>query len=153
LSDFVDVRRSGMIAMKLGEGEGILGVETCTEQDDIILTTSGGQCIRFPVPEVRVFAGRNSVGVRGINLADDDTLISMSVLRHFEATPADRAAYLKMSRAVRGEGEPEPDAVTETEGENGEGETADATTLSQERYAEMGAAEQFILTASANGYG
>src|SRR4029079_16697055 len=70
LSDFVDVRRSGMIAMKLGEGEGILGVETCTEGDDIVLPTAGGQCIRFPVPEVRVFAGRNSVGVRGINLAE-----------------------------------------------------------------------------------
>ena len=88
LSDFVDVRRSGMIAMKLGEGEEILGVETCTEADDILLTTAAGQCIRFPVPEVRVFAGRNSVGVRGITLGEDDTVISMAVLGHFEATPA-----------------------------------------------------------------
>ena len=105
LSDFVDVRRSGIIAMKLLEGEGILSVETCTEADDVILTTAQGQCIRFPVPEVRVFAGRNSVGVRGIALEDGDTAISMAILRHFEASPAERGAYLKMSRAVRGEGE------------------------------------------------
>jgi DNA gyrase subunit A len=154
LSDFVDVRRSGMIAMKLGEGEGILGVETCTEQDDIVLTSAGGQCIRFPVPEVRVFAGRNSVGVRGINLGDGDTVISMAVLRHFPASSAERAAYLKLSRAVRGEGEPEPE-TPEADGEaEAEGDAAaDAASLSQERYAEMSAAEQFILTVSANGYG
>jgi DNA gyrase subunit A len=147
LSDFVDVRRSGIIAMKLGEGEAILSVETCTEADDIILTTAGGQCIRFPVPEVRVFAGRNSVGVRGINLEEGDTVISMSVLRHFEASPAERAAYLKMSRAVRGEGEPEEVA------EEAEAEEATGGELSQERYVDMSAAEQFILTVSENGYG
>jgi DNA gyrase subunit A len=152
LSDFVDVRRSGMIAMKLGEGEGILGVETCTEQDDIVLTTAAGQCIRFPVPEVRVFAGRNSIGVRGINLGEGDTVISMAVLRHFEASPAERSVYLKLSRAVRGEGEPEPEAATEADGE-GEAEAGESASLSQERYAEMGAAEQFILTVSVNGYG
>ncbi len=157
LSDFVEVRRSGMIAMKLGEGEGILGVETCTEADDVILTTAGGQCVRFPVPEVRVFAGRNSVGVRGVNLAEGDTVISMAVLRHFEATPGERAAYLKMSRAVRGEGnEPEvEEAPAEAEGETEASgpETGEEGTLPQERYAEMSAAEQLILTASENGYG
>jgi DNA gyrase subunit A len=152
LSDFVDVRRSGMIAMKLGEGEGILGVETCTEQDDIILTSAGGQCIRFPVPEVRVFAGRNSVGVRGINLGEGETVISMAVLRHFEASPAERGVYLKMSRAVRGEGEPEAEAAPEADAE-GEAEAGESASLSQERYAGMSAAEQFILTVSANGYG
>jgi DNA gyrase subunit A len=149
LSDFVDVRRSGIIAMKLGEGEEILSVETCTENDDVMLTTADGQCIRFPVPEVRVFAGRNSVGVRGINLGEGDTVISMAVLGHFEAIPAERAAYLKMSRAVRGESEPEeaPEIAGEEEGEEEPG------TLGQERYAEMGAAEEFILTISENGYG
>jgi DNA gyrase subunit A len=151
LSDFVDVRRSGIIAMKLGEGEGIVGVDTCTETDDVMLTSANGQCIRFPVPEVRVFAGRNSVGVRGLALEDGDTVISMSVLRHFDATPNERAAYLKMSRAVRGEGEPEetaPDpgeAEEETNGAAGE--------LTQARYAEMSAAEQFVLAVSENGYG
>ncbi len=149
LSDFVDVRRSGIIAMKLLEGEGILSVETCTEADDVILTTAQGQCIRFPVPEVRVFAGRNSVGVRGIALEDGDTAISMAILRHFEATPAERGAYLKMSRAVRGEGESEEKA--EENGAEAEGE--ESGELSQQRYAAMSAAEQFILTVAENGYG
>jgi DNA gyrase subunit A len=147
LSDFVDVRRSGIIAMKLAAGEGILGVDTCTESDDIMLTTANGQCIRFPVTEVRVFKGRDSVGVRGINLDEGDRLISMSVLRHFEATPTERAAYLKMSRAVRGEGEPEETAI------EGEAEETAVGELSQERYAEMSAAEQLVLTVSENGYG
>jgi DNA gyrase subunit A len=152
LSDFVDVRRSGMIAMKLGDGEGILGVETCTEKDDVLLTTAHGQCIRFPVPEVRVFAGRNSVGVRGIALDGDDALISMAILRHFDASPDERAAYLKMRRAVRGETEdtaaPEPADASE-----GEEEASSGGEVSQARYAEMSAAEQFILATSANGYG
>jgi DNA gyrase subunit A len=146
LSDFVEVRRSGMIAMKLGEGEGILGVETCTEADDVILTTPQGRCIRFPVPEVRVFAGRNSVGNRGIALAEGDTLISMAILRHFDATADERGAYLKMSRAVRGEGEPVGEEA-ESDEETSAGE------LAQERYVAMSAAEQFILTVSVNGYG
>ncbi len=146
LSDFVDVRRSGMIAMKLGEGEGILGVETCTEKDDVILTTQLGQCIRFAVPEVRVFAGRNSVGVRGIALPDGDTVISMSILRHFESTPDERAAYRKMSRAVSGESDVE-ETVADGDEESAAGE------LSQERYVEMSAAEQFMLTLSEKGYG
>jgi DNA gyrase subunit A len=156
LSDFVDVRRSGMIAMKLGEGEGILGVETCTEADDILLTTAHGQCIRFPVPEVRVFAGRNSVGVRGIALEDGDALISMAILRHFDASPDERSAYLKMSRAVRGEGEAiaaEETVADETAAEEGSEAEAGAGELSQQRYAEMSAAEQFVLAASVNGYG
>jgi DNA gyrase subunit A len=152
LSDFVDVRRSGIIAMKLSEGEGIVGVDTCTERDDVMLTSAGGQCIRFPVPEVRVFAGRNSVGVRGISLDDGDTVISMSVLHHFDASPSERAAYLKMSRAVRGEGEPEetvPEAVEAEEEPNGNG----GGELAQARYVEMSAAEQFVLAVSEKGYG
>jgi DNA gyrase subunit A len=145
LSDFVDVRRSGIIAMKLGEGDAILSVETCTESDDVILTTAQGQCIRFPVSDVRVFAGRSSVGVRGIALEKDDAVISMAILRHFEANPAERGAYIKMSRAVRGEGEPQESG--------GEAEEEAAGELSQQRYAEMGAAEQLILTVSENGFG
>jgi DNA gyrase subunit A len=135
-----------MIAMKLGEGEGILGVETCTEKDDVILTTHLGRCIRFAVPEVRVFAGRNSVGVRGIQLEEGDSVISMSILHHFDATADERAAFQKMSRAVRGESEVEE---TNSDGE----EEAAAGELPQERYAEMSAAEQFILTLSEKGYG
>jgi DNA gyrase subunit A len=86
LSDFVDVRRSGIIAMKLGEGEAIVDVQICTERDDVLLTAAGGQCIRFPVTDVRVFTGRTSMGVRGIALAENDTLISLAILRHVETT-------------------------------------------------------------------
>src|SRR5205823_13546438 len=103
LSDFVDVRRSGIIAMKLDEGEGFVDVQICTERDDVLLTAAGGQCIRFAVPEVRVFAGRSSMGVRGINLEDGDKVISLSILRHMDATADERAAYLKRASAVRRE--------------------------------------------------
>ena len=101
LSDFADVRPSGIIAMKIDEGEGIVGVQICTESDDVLLTAAGGQCIRFAVPEVRVFAGRTSMGVRGINLEEGDKVISLSILRHVEATADERAAYLKRASAVR----------------------------------------------------
>ncbi|MCP4385261.1 MAG: DNA gyrase subunit A [Hyphomicrobiales bacterium] len=146
LSDFVQVNRNGKIAMKLDEGDGIVGVQMCTEASDVLLTTAGGQCIRFSVGEVRVFKGRDSTGVRGINLAGDNTVISMAILHHFESDGPERAAYLKMSRAVRGEGDPE-------EAIEAEAEEAPGGELSQERYAEMSAVEQFILTVSENGYG
>ena len=103
LSDFAQVNRSGKIAMKLDEGDSILGVAICSEADDVLLTTAQGQCIRFPVGEVRVFKGRDSTGVRGIALGKGDHLISMAILRHVEATPEERAAYLRMRRAVAGE--------------------------------------------------
>ncbi len=155
LSDFVQVNRNGKIAMKLDEGDGIVGVQLATEKHDVLLTTALGQCIRFPVNEVRVFKGRDSTGVRGIALGEGNRVISMAILLHFDADGAERAAYLKMSRAVRGEGEPEAgETVVET---TADGETEDeglaAGELSQDRYAEMSAAEQFILTVSENGYG
>ena len=149
LSDFTQVNRAGKIAMKLDEGEAIVDVAICTEDDDVLLTTAQGQCIRFAVPEVRVFTGRTSMGVRGIALEEGDRVISLSILRHFDATGDERAAYLKMSRAVNGEanGESEVDVGEEaTNGVNGE-------QLPQERYAAMSAAEQYILTVSENGYG
>ena len=100
--DFIQVNRNGKIAMKLEEeGDEILGVETCTDNDDVLLTASSGQCIRFPVSDVRVFQSRNSVGVRGISMADNDRAISMSILDHVEASPAERAAYLKRATAER----------------------------------------------------
>jgi DNA gyrase subunit A len=145
LSDFTQVNRNGKIAMKLDEGEGIVGVDTCTENDDVLLTTALGQCIRFPVPEVRVFKGRDSMGVRGITLADDDTIISMAILRHFEADADERSLYLKQARLMRGE--------TEAEGGSDEEATAGAGQLDTERYAAMSASEQFVLTISENGFG
>ncbi|MXN64588.1 DNA gyrase subunit A [Stappia sp. GBMRC 2046] len=144
LSDFVQINKNGKIAMKLEDGDGIVGVETCTENDDVLLTTAAGQCIRFPVTEVRVFAGRNSVGVRGIALAQDDTVISMSVIHHFDASAEERSAYLKRRRLMRGETE-ETAAEVEEGVSNGE--------LSESRYVAMSAIEQIILTLSENGYG
>jgi DNA gyrase subunit A len=146
LSDFVQVNRGGKIAMKLDEGEQIVDVAVCTEADDVLLTTALGQCIRFPVPEVRVFKGRDSMGVRGIALAEGDRVISMAILRHFEATSEERSAYLKMRRAIAGEAASGEEMTDEDEA-NGSGE------LSQERYGQMSAAEQVVLTISENGYG
>lgn len=144
LSDFVEVRQNGKIAMKLDEGDGIVGVETCKDVDDVLLTTAKGQAIRFKVTDVRVFVGRNSIGVRGINLAAGDEVISMTVLRRFEATSDERVAYVKMRRAMEGEVGEVADAEEEA--------SADAV-IDQERYIQMGAAEQFILTLSENGFG
>jgi DNA gyrase subunit A len=143
LDDFEQINRGGKIAMKLDEGDHIVSVDLCTEQDNVLLTTAQGQCIRFEVNDIRVFQGRNSVGVRGIKLDDGDKVISMAILRHVDATAEERSAFIKMSRAVAGE---ETDAGTDDE-------AVEAAALTQERYAEMGAAEEVILTLSANGYG
>nr|WP_051094295.1 DNA gyrase subunit A [Kaistia granuli] len=148
LSDFVQVNRNGKIAMKFDEeGDAIVDVQLCSEHDDVLLTTADGQCIRFAVTDVRVFKGRDSTGVRGISLAEGDRIISMAILHHFDANGDERSAYLKMSRAVRGEIE---DATVI---EHDADETPGNDTLPQTRYAEMSAAEQFVLTISENGYG
>ncbi len=146
LSDFADVRRSGIIAMKLEEGEAIVDVQICTERDDVLLTAAGGQCIRFPVSDVRVFTGRTSMGVRGIALGKDDKLISLSILRHMDVDAEERAAYLRRANAVR-RGGAEDEAGTDNE------EASGAIELGEQRYVEMSAAEQFVLTISENGYG
>ena len=143
LSDFAQVNRAGKIAMKLDEGEGIVDVAVCSDKDDVLLTTAQGQCIRFAVDEVRVFKGRDSMGVRGVALAEGDSVISLAILRQFDASAEERAGYLKMSRAMRGEASGE----AETE----EGVTGSA--LPQPHYEAMSAAEQFVLTISENGYG
>ncbi len=146
LSDFEKIRPSGIIAMKLDAGNSIVDVAICTKKDDVLLTTAAGQCIRFAVPEVRVFAGRTSDGVRGIALAKDDKVISMSILRHAEVTAEDRAAYHKRASAVR-RGTAEEEAPAEAE------EAAGAIELGEQRYVELSAAEQFVLTVSQRGYG
>ncbi|MDE2603291.1 MAG: DNA gyrase subunit A [Bradyrhizobium sp.] len=146
LSDFVDVRRSGIIAMKLGEGEAIVDVQICTERDDVLLTAAGGQCIRFPVTDVRVFTGRTSMGVRGIALPGGDRLISLTILRHMDVDAEERAAYLRRANAVRRGGAEEEAA---SDGEDASG----AIELGEQRYVEMSASEQFVLTISENGYG
>ena len=146
LSDFTNVMRNGKIAMKFeGENEGVelINARICSPDDDVMLTTNSGRAIRFPSTDVRVFNSRASVGVRGITLKGDDRVVSMSVIRHFEADPAERAAYLKMRRAMAG--------LTD-EGEADE-EDVPAGNISPERYAEMSAAENLILTITARGMG
>ena len=157
LSDFVQVNRNGKIAMKLDAGDGIVGVGLCTIQNDVLLTTALGQCIRFGVDEVRVFAGRESTGVRGIRLGEDDNVISMAILHHLGITAAEQRAYLRHAKAMRaatGEGLEDADTVIadDSEAEITTGEEGEAT-LSLEQISALGAQEQFILTISDSGFG
>ncbi|MCP4209353.1 MAG: DNA gyrase subunit A [Shimia sp.] len=145
LSDFTNVKSNGKIAMKFEDdnaGTKLINARICTEEDDVMLVTNSGRAIRFPTTEVRVFNSRSSVGVRGIRLNGDDEVVSMSVIRHFRAESEERAAYLKMRRAVAGLSD-----------EGGDEEEAPAGELSQERYAEMSAAENLILTITSGGAG
>ena len=152
LSDFQRINRNGKIAMKLDEGDHIVGVSICTAAHDVLLTTALGRCIRFAVDEVRVFAGRDSAGVRGVRLADGDKVMSMAILRQVESTPEERRAYMKQAAALRrATGEALDDAGTPADDEEA-GDIAEAA-LSPERFAELGAAEQFILTADSEGFG
>ncbi|MBZ0130050.1 MAG: DNA gyrase subunit A [Rhodobacteraceae bacterium] len=141
LSDFTNVMRNGKIAMKLPDGVSLVNAGICNEMDDFLLTTALGKVIRFPVTDVRVFKGRDSTGVRGIRLADGDHVVSMAVIRHVEATPDERAAYFRMRRAITG------DEAGETEEAGGD------IALSPERYAELSALEQWILTITSGGFG
>ncbi|MEL6791316.1 MAG: DNA gyrase subunit A [Pseudomonadota bacterium] len=149
LSDFQRVNRNGKIAMKLDEGDGIIGVQICRPEEDVLLTTASGMCIRFAVDDVRVFTGRTSTGVRGIKLADGDRVISMAILHHMDATSDETKAYLKHAAAMRR-------AAGEGDDDDGDGEMSvetDGSALAPERIADLGAAEQFVLTVTENGYG
>ncbi|MCW2302182.1 DNA gyrase subunit A [Rhodovulum sulfidophilum] len=146
LSDFTNIKRNGKIAMKLPEAVSLVNVSICDAEDDVMLVTATGRAIRFATTDVRVFSGRDSTGVRGIRLAEGDSVVSMSVIRHFAADPAERAAYLKQRRLMAG--------VTDENGEADEDEEAvEAGQLSPARYAEMSAAEDLILTITARGQG
>ncbi|CAN1509643.1 GyrA Type IIA topoisomerase (DNA gyrase/topo II, topoisomerase IV), A subunit [Caulobacteraceae bacterium] len=152
LSDFVQINRNGKIAMKLDEGDSIVGVGLCNAENDILLTTALGRAIRFQANEVRVFAGRDSTGVRGIRLQDGDAVLSMAILNGVAASPAERTAYLKYERArLRALSEDEGDegvaAVEDEEDVEGEAD------LTPERIIELGAAEEYILTLSSEGIG
>ncbi|WP_241481158.1 DNA gyrase subunit A [Ruegeria sp. ANG-S4] len=143
LSDFTNVRRNGKIAMKLPENVELVNARICSEDEDVMLVTDSGRAIRFRTTDVRVFNSRESTGVRGIKLTNGDRVVSMSVIRHFEADPDERAAYLKMRRAVAGIAD---------DGETDEDEAAPGV-ITQERYAEMSAAENLILTITTGGAG
>ena len=148
LMDFVNVQSNGKIAMKLDEGDKLINVSLCDESNDIMLAAKSGKCIRFPVADLRVFVGRNSTGVRGIKLSGDDEVISMSILKHSDATAEQRDEYLRVSSAIK-----------RMEAENGGNAciSADQTgllnLLSTEEFAKMAENEEFILTVTVTGYG
>ncbi len=145
LSDFTNVMRNGKIAMKLpDDGTQLVNARICSEDEDVMLVTDSGRAIRFATTDVRVFKGRDSTGVRGIRLTGKDRVVSMSVIRHFEAEAEERAAYLKMRRAVAG--------LSDEDAEDDD-EAVPAGAISAERYAEMSAAENLILTVTAKGSG
>jgi len=147
LSDFTNVKSNGKIAMKFEdehENTTLINARIASNDDDVMLVTNSGRAIRFRATDVRVFNSRNSVGVRGIKLNGKDEVVSMSIIRHFNADSDERAAYLKMRRAMAG-------LADDAEGDEEEG-NADMP-LAQERYAEMSAAENLILTITAQGAG
>jgi DNA gyrase subunit A len=146
LSDFVQVNRNGKIAMKPDEGDGIIDVQICSADDDILLTTANGQCIRFPVTDVRVFAGRTSTGNRGIKLEDGDSVIDMGVLRHVEVTPAEARAYFRWDAGAR-------DASEEVEADGEAEDAGEVADVPFEKLTWLKAQEQFILTITSNGLG
>jgi DNA gyrase subunit A len=142
LNDFANIRSNGLIAMKLEGGEELVSVKICTEEEDVLLATRMGKAIRFPVTDIRVFAGRNSTGVRGVKLAQKgDEVISMSILKHLDVTPDERNAYLKAASQIAGSDE--------------EGFEYEETNLqlSEERFREMLAKEQLLLTVTNKGFG
>jgi DNA gyrase subunit A len=145
LSDFTNVRSNGKIAMDLNEGIELVNARIAGEEDDVMLFTDSGRAIRFSTTAVRVFKGRKSTGVRGIKLLGKDKVVSMSVIRHFIATPDERSAYLKMRRAVSG--------IVDEEGNSDEDDVNENATISPERYAEMSASENLILTITSGGAG
>ena len=149
LSDFIRVNRNGKIAMKLDEGDGLVSVKVCSEKHDVFLTTALGKCIRFRADDVRVFAGRNSTGVRGIRLDDGDRVIAMGILLHIDVTSAEARAYLKHASAMRRAATGEEEEISEIE----DGEDIEEAALSAERIAELGAADQFIVTIADDGMG
>ena len=152
LMDFVQVNRNGKIAMKPDEDDGIVDVQLCNPNDDVLLTTARAQCIRFRVDDVRVFTGRTSTGVRGIRLADGDKVISLAVLRHVDVTPAEARAYLKHAAAMRRAVE-DTDEDVEAVSADTDDEAGEEIALNEERLVELGAAEEFILTITDKGMG
>ncbi len=157
LSDFKNVRATGLIAMKLDEGDSLVGVATCREGDDVMLATRNGRCIRFQAEsdQLRVFAGRDSSGVRGIKLLGKDEVISLAVLTHVEAEPDERATYLRHSaqkrRAAGEDVAPEAEAPAADDGE--EAASADAGPVSAERLTELEQLEQILLVVTDRGFG
>ncbi len=146
LSDFTNVMRNGKIAMRLPEGVHLVRARICGAEDDVMLVTASGRAIRFRSTDVRIFKGRNAIGVRGIRLGVNDAVVAMAVIRHFEAAPEERAAYLKMRRAIEG-------MTVEAENEEADDDAVAEVALPQDRYAAMSAAEELLVTITEGGAG
>lgn len=147
LSDFLNIKANGKIAMKLDDGENLIAVQTCTENDDVLLSTRNGKCIRFHMNEIRIFIGRDSNGVRGVRLAKDDQVISMAIIGQMALSTEERDAYLRQAAKAR-------QALEGTDSEEtDEMETSDTLKLSPERVLELASSEQFILTITESGFG
>jgi len=145
LSDFTNVMANGKIAMKLDKEDLLIGVETCRENEDVLLASKLGKCIRFKVPDIRVFSGRSSSGVRGIRLKTSDEVISMTILKHADFSVEERDSYLKKENSL--DNIPELNETKESK------KLEPALTLSSERIRKMAEQEEFILTISQKGYG
>ncbi|MDD9900557.1 MAG: DNA gyrase subunit A [Alphaproteobacteria bacterium] len=143
LDDFKNIRANGLIAMKLNEGEELIDVRTCTDKDDIVLSSRKGKAIRFPVAGLRVFKSRASTGIRGIKLAKGDEVMSIAVIKHVDATADERAAYLKRASQLRNQ---------EDDGESDE-VVSDNVVLTEERFNELAANEEFLLAVTTKGFG
>jgi DNA gyrase subunit A len=156
LSDFANIQKTGKIAMKLDPDDGIVGVQLCGPTDDVLLTTRRAKCIRFAVSDVRVFKGRESTGVRGVKLSEGDEVVSVALLSGSDTSVAEARAYLRQASAARkAQGETaseETELATEEASDEGE-ESVEEAVLSPERYAELGAREQFVLAVSEQGFG
>ena len=149
LTEFTSIKVNGKIAMKLADdgNERLIGVQPASDDQDVLLATRLGKCIRFSLEDVRVFASRNSTGVRGIRLADGDEVISLSMLRHVDSTVEERAAYLRHAALLRRGS----DGAVEAVSDDPETKAAAQVALSEQRIVELSAAEEFLLTVSENG--
>ena len=144
IDDFKNIQANGKIAMKLSNSNKIVGVKICTENDDVLLSTKEGKCIRTPVSKLRTTKSRSSIGVRGIKLAENDSIISLSILSHLDVTSAEAKAYLKMNKATKDDND---------DNEEDSKEDIEDIKLSEDRFQEMKACEQFVLTVTENGFG
>lgn len=147
LSDFTNIKKNGKIAMKLDGEDRMIAVQTCTEDDDVLLASRNGKAIRFKTTDVRLFRGRDSLGVRGIRLAKGDEVMSMSILRHVDYQEMDgeeneRDVYLRQAAYFR-----------RATGESDETNEAPSVMLPEDRFAELGAIEEFSLTITRKGFG
>jgi DNA gyrase subunit A len=144
IDDFKNIQANGKIAMKLSNSNKIVGVKICTENDDVLLSTKEGKCIRTPVSKLRTTKSRSSIGVRGIKLAENDSIISLSILSHLDVTSAEAKAYLKMNKVTKDDND---------DNEEDSKEDIEDIKLSEDRFQEMKACEQFVLTVTENGFG